>query len=143
MKDIYFSAFHQVVQDTQKANGYELPQNLEAYLVMLLSQFVDRPNFTPEESFAEAYLKLSRYRSMDAKELGDICLFVTGVFPTFGNRKGLSITYYRGIGKSSYEIASTMMNRELFVDLSNHFDFLSDFINLTVNDKKIKPLINF
>ena len=82
MKDFYQSAFYGLVKDTQESSGYILPVELESYVVMLLADKVDQPNFLPETSFAESYLELRNSR--DAKSLGDNCLFVTGVFPTYG-----------------------------------------------------------
>ena len=127
MKDFYQSAFYGLVKDTQESSGYILPEELESYVVMLLADKVDQPNFLPETSFAESYLELRNSR--DAKSLGDNCLFVTGVFPTYG----INIDYYIGIGQSSYNRISHGMNKDLFDSLSVHFRFLRKFINLTTS----------
>ena len=130
MKDAYTHAFYGIVRETQDTHGYELPEHLESYVVMLLASYVERPNFLPSNSFAESYLNLNK--RMDAKQLGDTCLFVSGVFPTYGKRKGLSKSYYINIGAGSY---STMYG-ELFEDLAAHFSFLSEFIQLSTNSPK-------
>ena len=127
MKDFYQSAFYGLVKETQETSGYTLPVELESYVVMLLADKVDKPNFLPETSFAESYLELRNSR--DAKSLGDNCLFVTGVFPTYG----IDIDYYIGIGQNSYNRISYGMNKELFDSLSIHFRFLRKFINLTTS----------
>ena len=127
MKDFYQSAFYGLVKETQETSGYTLPVELESYVVMLLADKVDKPNFLPETSFAESYLELRNSR--DAKSLGDNCLFVTGVFPTYG----IDIDYYIGIGQSSYNRISYGLNKELFDSLSIHFRFLRKFINLTTS----------
>jgi hypothetical protein len=136
MNDAYRIAFYDVVKETQANTGYELPENLEAYVVMLLAHHVDRPNYLPEDSFAEAYLKLSRPGDMTAKELGDTCLFVTGVFPTYGRKHGLNKKYYQDIGIGSYEIVAEVMHTDLFTQLATHFDFLSNFIEVTIHSSK-------
>ena len=74
MKDAYTHAFYGIVRETQDTHGYELPEHLESYVVMLLASYVERPNFLPNDSFAESYLNLNK--RMDAKQLGDTCLFV-------------------------------------------------------------------
>ena len=130
MKDAFTNAFFGIVREAQENTGYELPVHLEHYIVMVLAIHIDKPNWQPEKSFAEAYLKLNN-RS-NAKELGDTCLFVSGVFPMFGNKKGLPRSYFQNIGKSSYG----QLGSELFVDLTNHFNFLSDFISLSINSPK-------
>ena len=60
MKDAYVDAFRGIVEDTKQSTGLELPESIEAYVVILLAHNMDRPDFLPEHSFAEAYLKLQR-----------------------------------------------------------------------------------
>lgn len=126
MKDEYTTAFYDLVKDTQSTTGYELPVEVEAYVVMLLADKLDKPNFLPEKTFAEAYLSLKQPYRLSAKELGDTCLFVTGVFPDYG----MSIDYYSNIGKSSYNLATTNLDIEIFELLSLKFDFVREFINI-------------
>lgn len=140
MKDAYRTAFFDVVKETQAKTGYELPEQLEAYIVMLLAHFVDRPDYLPEKSFAEAYLKLKRPADMTAKELGDTCLFVTGVFPTYGSKHGIKRQYYQEIGRGSYEMVAEVMHPDLFKQLAAHFIFLSDFIDVVTHSPKHLPI---
>ena len=135
MNDAYTSALFDVVKETSITHGYDLPEPIEAYVVMLLASYVDKTDFLPE-TFAESFLTIKT--TTEAKELGDTCLFVAGVFPTMGTRKGLSRRYYQDIGSTSYEMASDM-NSDLFPVLSRHFNFLSSFIEVTVNTSKHLP----
>ena len=137
MKDAYRIAFYDVVKETQAKTGYDLPEHLEAYVVMLLAYNIDRSDFLPEESFAQAYLRLKQPASLSAKELGDTCLFVTGVFPTYGHKHGLNRRYFQDIGIGSYEMVAEVMHPDLFSQLATHFHFLSDFIEVTVNSPKL------
>jgi len=141
MKTEYTNAFYDVVRETKETHGYELPVELESYVVFLLANYIDRPDFLPEKSFAEAYLVLERPYKHNAKELGDTCLFVTGVFPTYSSRNGLNIKYYSNIGKSSYSMASEYLNIDLFDNLSKHFDILRDFIDISINKHKMPPFL--
>jgi len=134
MKDAYTTAFYDVVKETQAKSGMDLPHHVEAYIVMLLSDFVDRDDIPPDSTFAEMFLTLRDSRQ--AKKLGDTCLFVAGAFPKLKARHGLNRRYYQDIGSTSYEMASTM-NEELFPVLARHFVFLSEFIELTVNSPKL------
>ena len=133
MNDAYRTALFDVVKDTSAKRGYELPEPIEAYVVMLLATHVDKPKFLPD-TFAEAFLTIKT--SSDAKELGDTCLFVAGVFPSIGERKGLKRRYYQDIGSTSYGIVAEVQNPELFSTLATHFNFLSEFIEVTVNSSK-------
>jgi hypothetical protein len=141
MKDAYVNAFRGVVRETQVATGFELPEPIEAYVVMLLAYNMEHPNFLPEKSFAEAYLKLRRPANYSAKELGDACLFVTGVFPTYGKKHGLDRQYYQDIGITSYDMVAETMNGELFKTLSVHFCFVSDFITQATGPRKFRSII--
>lgn len=136
MKDAYRLAFYDVVKETQADTGYELPEHLEAYVVMLLAHHVDRIEFLPEKSFAEAYLSLRRPVGLNAKELGDTCLFVTGLFPTYGSKHGLKRKYFQDIGIGSYEKVAEVMHNELFAQLATHFNFLSDFIEVVTHSTR-------
>ena len=140
MKTEYTNAFFDVVRETKETHGYDLPVELESYIVFLLASHLDRPDFLPKNTFAEAYLKLERPYTQNAKQLGDTCLFVTGVFPSYGRDKGLNMSYYSNIGKSSYSMASEYLNIDLFDNLSTHFDVLREFIDISINKHK-RPYI--
>ena len=140
MKDEYYEAFFNVVKNTQQNTGFDLPQHVEAYIVMLLSSYVERDDIPPACTFAEIFMTIKT--SGEAKELGDICLFVSGVFPLYKKRYGINRRYYQDIGSTSYDIASDM-NAELFPVLSKHFVFLSNFIDTTVNSSKDVQTILF
>jgi hypothetical protein len=139
MKEEYIKAFYGVVRDTSNSRGYELPIELESYVVFLLAEHIDKPDFLPETTFAETFLKLKKPYTQSAKELGDTCLFLTGVFPEYGARKGLDVIYYSNIGKSSYSMAKNYLNLDLFDNLSKHFDFLRHFIDMAINKQNTQP----
>ena len=130
MNDTYTSALFDVVKETSATSGYDLPEPIEAYIVMLLASYVDKPNFLPE-TFGMSLMQLKT--SSEAKQLADTCLFVAGVFPNMGERKGLKRRYYQDIGSTSYEMVAEVQHPELFNTLATHFDFLSEFIEVTVN----------
>ena len=129
INDEYVSVFKDCITETSRQEGYTLPEDIEAYVAILLGSFIDEPDFLPNPTFIEAYMN----GTMPSKDLADVCLFVRGVFPTHGTRYGLDKTYYSKIGKSCYENAGEFLHPELFGQLALHFDFLGDFIELTVN----------
>tara|TARA_R100001480_G_C4710972_1_gene178748 strand:+ start:405 stop:833 length:429 start_codon:yes stop_codon:yes gene_type:complete len=141
MKDEYTNTFFDIVRETQEVHGLDLPVELESYVVFLLADHIDKPDFMPSKTFAECYLRLQRPYDKNAKQLGDTCLFITGVFPSYGARKGLDVSYYTNIGKSSYNIASECLNSELFDSLSTHFVFLRDFIDISINNQKVHSIL--
>ena len=134
MNDAYRTALFDVVKDTSAKRGYDLPEPIEAYVVMLLATHVDKPDFLPN-TFAETFLTIKTPN--EAKALADTCLFVAGVFPNIGERKGLKRRYYQDIGSTSYGMVAEVQNPELFSTLATHFNFLSEFIEITVNSPKL------
>ena len=134
MEDAYRSAFYEIVESTEARTGYELPDHIKSYLVMLLSYQTNRPNFLPETSFAEMFLTASTPKQR--KDLGDTCLFVSGVFPYIGDKRGINRSYYRDMGITSYEIVSDFWNPELFGSLAKHFNFLSQFIEVAFEESR-------
>lgn len=137
MKDCYVNSFRNLVKQTSEETGYTVPEPMETYIVMLLSMYMERTNFLPDRSFIESFLKIQRTASSAAKDLGDTCLFLTGVFPLYGIKYGLDRSYYTGIGIESYKIVSERLNDDLFKMLSNHFEYLQKFIELTTTPAKL------
>jgi len=136
IKDEYTQVFRECIIETQHQTGYELPEDLQAYIAILLGSFVDRPHFLPKDSFAQAYMTLKDPKHLNAKELADVCLFVVGVFPNMGKRYGLESDYYASIGISSYDIAAQGLNRTLFEQLRDRFDIASEVIKLSTTPPK-------
>jgi hypothetical protein len=142
MKDEYVTAFHSVIKETTESYGYTIPVDVEAYIVMLLSSFVERPDFLPKPSFAEQYLTVSKNNPYHAKDLGDICLFVTGVMPGYGTRAGLSPDYFQNIGQGSYYVASISLNTNLFTVLCKNFPLISDIIKSATGNHRTQDMIS-
>ena len=134
MNDEYTSALFDVVKESSATRGYDLPEPIEAYIVMLLASYVDKPDFLPEQTFGQMFFKLKT--TDEAKNLGDTCLFVAGVFPSIGERHGINRRYYQDIGSTSYEMVAGARHPELFTALAKHFNFLSEFIEVTVHSSK-------
>ena len=122
MHDAYHSTFARIVNDTREQTGIELPMHIEHYVVCLLAKHIDTTDFLPKPTFVQALYSIRS--ATDAKLLGDSCLFTTGVFPTYKQKR-----YIVHIGASAYSSIRT----ELFEDLSEHFDYVSNFINVAVN----------
>jgi len=142
MKEAYISAFHEVVVETIDSTGFDLPTEITSYIIMLLASRVEQ-NPLPDPNFAIAFLNLSRPADQKAKELGDTCLFVSSVYPKFGEHRGLNRRYYQDIGSTSYDLFAEKHNPELFNPLSRHFAYVSNFISLVVSSPKLPPNILF
>ena len=54
MKDEYTLAFTKVVQQTVAETGFSIPDDIETYIIALLSSHVEKSDFLPQKSFAES-----------------------------------------------------------------------------------------
>ena len=125
MQDAYVQVFQSCVERTREQTGIELPKHIEHYVVALLATHIDRPDFLPKTSFAELILTLDSKKN--AKYIGDTCLFLTGVFPTYGINK----RYYSDIGRTAY----STIELELFQTIVHSFDTIQTLIECTVSNR--------
>ena len=58
MKDEYTSAFFDIVKEASETTGYQLPLEIESYVVMLLADKIDNPNFLPKTTFAQELFEI-------------------------------------------------------------------------------------
>ena len=125
IKDEYISVFRDCLIETSRQEGYVLPEDIEAYVAILLGSFVDEPDFLP--TFTDAYIN----RTMPSKDLADVCLFTRGIFPKYGDK-----THITTIGKSSYEDASRLLRMRMFKDISRNFEIVVKIIRISTRPAK-------
>lgn len=124
--DQYTAIFQDLAADAVRQTGVHLPQHLELYCVLMLADHMRRGDWEPRPSFAECYMTIT---SADAaREFGDECLFITGVFPEYAQRRGMNIGYYEGLGQSAYLRASKTLNPDLFEPLAKNFGVVRRWI---------------
>lgn len=123
MKDVYVEKFSQVLDDISMQTGTYLSPYIHSYLSSLLADHVEKTKFFVEP-FAFRYMSLNN--STSAKELGDNCLILVGVFPGY---RGMNNDYYVNIGAGSYGVAASATGSEIFDTLSKDFDNLRGFLN--------------
>ena len=125
MKDIYVEKFSEVIETTQRRTGYPVSWQMKSYLSYLLADHVERTDFW-SESVALRYLALEAHHRHSAKDLADNCLVLTGIFPEFGNRRGLNVDYYAEIGAASYGIAADATGSAILAELHVEFYTLTE-----------------
>ena len=104
-----------------------MPEDIEAYVAILLGSFIDEPDFLPSPTFTEAFMK----GTMPSKDLADVCLFVRGVFPRYGDK-----THLTTIGKSSYGNAGRQLRMRMFEDISTNFEIVVKVIRISTRPAK-------
>ena len=127
IKDEYVSAFRECLIETSRQEGFTLPEDIEAYVAILLGSFVDEPDFLPSPTFTEAFMK----GTMPSKDLADVCLFVRGVFPRYGDK-----THLTTIGKSSYGNAGRQLRIRMFEDIADNFEIVVKVIRISTRPAK-------
>ena len=127
INDEYVSVFKDCITETSRQEGYTLPEVIEAYVAILLGSFIDEPDFLPNPTFTEAYMN----GTMPSKDLADVCLFVRGVFPKYGNKAHITT-----IGKSSYGNAGKQLRMRMFEDISKNFEIVVKIIRISTRPAK-------
>lgn len=89
----------------------------------LLADHIDKTNFFADP-VALRYMALDN--SIRAKELGDNCLVIAGMFSGY---RGMSDDYYVQIGSGSYYVAANATGSEVFQTLARDFEELKLVLN--------------
>ena len=120
--------FHHI--DTHRHRvGFDMPLDLENYLVDLLTARLDRVDIIPEPSFAERYLQLySEHRLGEFKDYADSALFFVSLMPEYGRRRGLDMSYYASLGISTYYTLGDLASDARYTQLGNWFYVLQRFL---------------
>jgi hypothetical protein len=127
----YYSAWFNLVEQAKQRYGWTMPVYIEQYISAVLANYVDKPDWQPDPSWAETLLQIQNAHA--AKVLGDQAFFAACVFPTMLLRKGIDHTYFYNIGQTSYHFAE-QINQELFGTMSRNFVFLSQCVRQTIAD---------
>jgi hypothetical protein len=125
--------FQELVQEHEYETGFEMPVQLESYVIDLLTDRLVRIDIIPEPSFAERYLQLYSNPSIAAmKDYADSALFFCALMPEYGHRRGLSMDYYATLGISTYYTAGDLAPDVRFTQLGNWFYHLQKFLNSAI-----------
>lgn len=107
--------FHQLVVEAQSRVSVDLSENVEFYLVHLLSDFVYSDPTVGDEALALVLARAleSSYgeQVLLFKKLGDTALFFSGFFQEFFNSKSYDISYYQSMGENAYGFLADLMRR--------------------------------
>jgi len=128
---VYYTTWFEVVDQAKQKYGWAIPVYIEQYMSAVLANYTDKPDWQPDNSWAETLLTLQSASA--AKVLGDQALFAAAVFPTLLECKGLTEKYLYDIGTVSYRRA-TRINETLFGTMSDNFTFLSKCLHRALYD---------
>jgi len=138
--------FHESLNDVLARQREAAQPETVSYLVNLLVSFLHTSRLFDAGSESRAFRPLAlRYadtlgamspeqRTRSLRELGDIALFVAGVFAESLNRKVVDVDYYAAMGGSAYarladDMCTTQTGKSfkgMFEELSEKFVFFAD-----------------
>ncbi len=137
--------FREVVEHAFQQRNMKTFPMAEAYLVQLLGQYVNSDNlFEAQEGkkvnpmLAEMFLKAQTTQTIVRiemlKRLGDVSLYVSGLFGDSLNRKIVDIDYYADMGGQAYgSLAETIKEdtfRKVYSEYSERFLEFVDVLTL-------------
>lgn len=124
--------------EAQQTLAIELQEDLEAYLVFMLTRFVKQPELCHSVlglEFLESTNNHSQQQSDLLRILGDKCLLFAGLFPDRAQKRRVTQQYYIQLGKAAYmNLANTTPNHDhsvLFSNLCQEFLLLTDILQAT------------
>lgn len=123
--------WYQLITDAQSANGIQLDEAIENYLVNTLIHYTQRPEIAAR-IFAIDYMlaqhQQGQRRNTCLREVADQCLLYAGLFPQYAKRHNVRASYYVDIGRSAYNDLSTYQQSwsDIFAELSENFIQLMD-----------------
>lgn len=128
--DIARAMIGDIVEETVQAQGWMIPPRVLDYTVKILADRVAQVPFTPEPSYAEAYMKLRT--PAEALAFGDTCFFTRSVFPEILERRGLTQNYFVELGQSSYTMVLKHAEVTHIRMLRDHFEFMAEVIHTSI-----------
>ena len=119
--------FKKVVEEALKNQNLKTQEEVEFYLVNLLSHFMQTENLFPykaEHGLEQEPLALKFHKAMNderlgqkvrlLKETGDFSLYISGFFSESLSRSVVDTNYYIGMGEAAYKNLSLVMPEKVF-----------------------------
>ena len=126
--------FQEIVWDAKKARKVGQSDVVASYLAHMLEHYMVSDNFYIEdentgkkrlEPLAEMWLKANQLnateRNRRLRRLGDISLYVSGLFGDSLKRKVVDIDYYAELGGTAYESLAAGSPNEAFAEAYSEF----------------------
>ena len=124
MNKYALNGFKSLLEQTLDTQGWTMPKHVVNYTTTVLAQYVDKPNWEPEPSYAERYLTIRT--AAEAQALGDVCWFTRAVFPELKQRHGISSSYYVQLGEGCYDMVLRTVPDPAIKQMRDHFEFIAE-----------------
>jgi hypothetical protein len=121
--------WHEVLHEAESACSTTLTHELEAYLVLLLLRYTNKPEMGKKIMATDLMLGLNQgaqQRDLALQGVGDTCLLFSGLFPGIAEKRLVKISYFINIGRGAY-IAISKSN-DFFSMLAQQFVSIMDIL---------------
>ncbi|MBL4686647.1 MAG: hypothetical protein JKY37_18770 [Nannocystaceae bacterium] len=129
------SYFFGEIEQLAERNGHALPENVEAYIVGLLTRYARRPQAAGRKSrpialeYMRARGETGAARAHALRGVGDRALYISGVAPRSLHRAPVSVKYFQGIGAAAYrEVASNDGPLAVLGEVAERFEAVAEVI---------------
>ncbi|RMG29365.1 MAG: hypothetical protein D6721_06305 [Gammaproteobacteria bacterium] len=126
--------WHALVTEAEQACACRLDEELESYLVFLLMRFLRQPELAGRVmamEYLEGLNSAGRAQIDRLREVGDLCLLLSGFFPEQAARRLVRISYFVDLGRSSYGVLADRFSHaaaQVYRSLSEGFVTLMDIL---------------
>ncbi|NNM58614.1 MAG: hypothetical protein HKM04_02230 [Legionellales bacterium] len=131
-----------LVCEAEKASSIILPDELEGYLVLMLTRFTEQTHLADTVlalEYLEAQTMTGFAKGETLRDVADKCLLIAGLFPQRADKKRVRISYFVEVGRSAYDALAQSKRAslsQLFADLSQNFVLLMDVL---LNCRQLPP----
>lgn len=126
------SQWQQLLSDAQSHAEIKLDEQNEAYLVFLLMRFMSETRVAGRVvalEYLQGLLAGGQIQRDKLREVGDICLLISGLFPDRAQRRRVKLSYFINMGRAAYQSLGESVEKglsELYTQLAVGFIQLMD-----------------
>lgn len=106
--------WYALVNEAERARDCQLDETLESYLVFLLMRFARRPDIAARVMALDYMNGMVAARGQmqveQLRDVGDHCLLYSGLYPRRAERRAVRLSYFVGLGRSSYHQVSNLVH---------------------------------
>jgi hypothetical protein len=130
-----------IIHEAEIACSTTLPDELEAYVVMLMLRYMDKPELTRQIMATQLLEGLKQHasaREASLQRVGDACLLFSGLFPGLAEKRLVKISYFINLGRGAYATVSRTSN-DLYALLAQQFVAIMDILQSIGQHAQQKP----
>ena len=132
------ASWQSLVHDALNNCQYRINEDLEAYLIFLLSRFISNTNLAGSVlaiEYLESQPLCGAHKKESLRDVGDKCLLFAGFYPEQAHKKLVSLTYFVNLGRGAYDqiACSPTKTHDIFDGLNKLFKELSEKFVILLN----------